>query len=75
MVIIQKINFMERIIGGVSLGNTLGMAMLFRYSLGYSRMTQGICLLVLLMSLITTGATMFRTKGGNRALPRQKRAE
>jgi len=45
------------IVSGLSLGNTMAMAMLFNLSITYSLMTQITCLLILLVSGITTGVS------------------
>jgi len=45
------------IVSGLSLGTTMAMAMLFNLSITYSLMTQITCLLILLVSSITTGVS------------------
>jgi len=45
------------IVSGLSLGTTMAMAMLFNLSITYSLMTQITCLLILLVSGITTGVS------------------
>jgi hypothetical protein len=54
-----KDNFdvVHKVVSGLSLGNTLAMAILFNLSFGYSSITQAICLLILLASAVTTGVS------------------
>ena len=53
----DKFDVLHKTVAGLSLGNTLAMAILFNLSFTYSSMTQIICLLILLVCGVTTGVS------------------